>query len=106
MPRRGPGFSIRGSKGFHISFENGWTVSVQFGPGNYCDNYDRKRGVEDAKCGREGSSTAECAVFDPDGNMVEYEDWEDTVSNRSKPSEVLKLLNWSASQKVSPDPPR
>lgn len=28
------------NKGFHIRFENGWTISVQFGAGNYCDNYD------------------------------------------------------------------
>ena len=26
-------------KGFHISFENGLTVSVQWGAGNYCDNH-------------------------------------------------------------------
>jgi len=32
-------FSISNNKGFHITFENGWTVSVQFGAGNYCDNY-------------------------------------------------------------------
>lgn len=25
-------------KGFHITFANGWTVSVQFGRGNYCEN--------------------------------------------------------------------
>jgi len=28
------------SKGFHITFVNGWTVSVQFGVGNYCENHD------------------------------------------------------------------
>ena len=27
-------------KGFHLAFSNGVTVSVQFGPGNYCDNYN------------------------------------------------------------------
>jgi len=25
-------------KGFHITFANGWTASVQFGRGNYCHN--------------------------------------------------------------------
>lgn len=24
--------------GFHLDFPNGWTVSVQFGPHNYCSN--------------------------------------------------------------------
>ena len=28
------------NKGFHIKFKNGWTVSVQFGWGNYCDNHN------------------------------------------------------------------
>ena len=28
----------KGPMGFQIDFENGWTVSVQFGIGNYCDN--------------------------------------------------------------------
>jgi hypothetical protein len=31
-------FKITHKKGFHITFENDYTVSVQFGPGNYCDN--------------------------------------------------------------------
>lgn len=34
-------FRITRGKGFHVSFPNGYTVSVQFGPGNYCDHYDR-----------------------------------------------------------------
>lgn len=31
-------FHITANKGFHITFANGNTVSVQFGRGNYCDN--------------------------------------------------------------------
>lgn len=30
--------SIR-NKGFHMTFPNGWTISVQFGIGNYCNGY-------------------------------------------------------------------
>lgn len=30
-------FEITGGKGLRMTFENGWTVSVQFGRGNYCD---------------------------------------------------------------------
>jgi len=33
------GFRTCENKGFHIKFPNGWTVSVQFGQGNYCENY-------------------------------------------------------------------
>jgi len=32
-------FEISDNKGFHMTFENGWTVSVQLGAGNYADNY-------------------------------------------------------------------
>lgn len=99
------GFRITGGKGFHITFENGWTVSVQWGPGNYCDNhYSDFHNIIDAsvKAGAEGSTTAECAVWKSGGgpmDMVQYPEWEgDTVSNRSTPAEVLELLNWAASQ--------
>jgi len=30
----------KGPMGFQIDFENGWTISVQFGIGNYCSNRD------------------------------------------------------------------
>lgn len=93
-----PNFCVTDGKGFHITFVNGWTVSVQFGPGNYCDNYN-SRFDENARrrCGEQGSSTAECAVWGGDGNMVRHFDGE-TVSNRSTPAEVLELLNWAAAQ--------
>jgi hypothetical protein len=32
-------FRITGGKGIHFVFPNGWTFSIQFGPGNYGDNY-------------------------------------------------------------------
>jgi len=83
----------------NITFDNGYTVSVQFGPGNYCDNYDRDIGLEEEVCGKLGSTTAECAIFHKDGVLIEHPSFGgDTVSNRSTPSEVLELLNWTASQ--------
>ena len=91
------GFFITGGKGFHITFDNGYTVSVQFGPGNYCDNYDRQIGRDEERCGKDGSATAECAIWDKSGKMIDSWDG-DTVSNRSTPAEVLALLNWAASQ--------
>lgn len=47
-------------KGFHMTFENGLTVSVQWGAGNYCDNYDDM----DFSCSKDMmSDTAEVAVM-------------------------------------------
>lgn len=90
-------FKITHGKGFHITFENGYTVSVQWGPGNYADNYYQSSD-EAREAGEKGSETAECAVWHKDGDLLEYEDWGGTVSNHSTPAEVLKLLNWAATQ--------
>ena len=47
-------------KGFHMTFENGLTISVQWGAGNYCDNRDSG----DFTCRTDASSdTAEIAVM-------------------------------------------
>lgn len=63
-------FKISSPKGFHITFDNGYTLSVQFGPGNYCDNYGRQTGTEDAQCGKDGSATAETAYWSGDGDLI------------------------------------
>lgn len=97
MPEGRIGFRITGGRGFHITFANGWTVSVQFGPGNYCDNYDDDF-RESAESGARGSSTAEAAVWPANGQLVSYGDWGNTVGNRLTPTQILELLNWAASQ--------
>ena len=89
-----PGFRITGGKGFHVTFKNGWTISVQFGPGNYCDNYDldymsfynRKSGADLE------STTAEIAYWGPDGVMQAFPDAADTVKGRVSPEDVLALM--------------
>jgi hypothetical protein len=91
-------FNITQGKGFSIKFANGISISVQFGPGNYCDNYDMRIGQEDVLSGKIGSTTAECAVIDRDGNLIELpNEWGGyNVTNRSMPEEVLALMNWAA----------
>jgi len=39
-------FKITDGKGFHMRFSNGYTLSVQFGFGNYCNckNYELRKG--------------------------------------------------------------
>lgn len=57
-------------KGFHMSFDNGITVSVQFGAGNYCSNYYDTdfTSQNDAK-----SETAEVAIWH--STHTEPQDW-------------------------------
>ena len=92
------GFVSTMRKGFHMTFPNGLTVSVQWGAGNYCDNHfpDDKdfSWSKDAE-----SDTAEVAVFGPDGkfidpqNFVGYDIHSDgTVVGWLDPSQVVELL--------------
>lgn len=87
-------FKITDNKGFQITFPNGYTVSVQFGAGNYCNNYSL--GIMEYY-GKPvpPSSTAETALIGPDGEFVEYKG--DDVQGRQTPEDVLELLNYAAS---------
>jgi hypothetical protein len=54
-------FKITLGKGIHMTFANGWTVSIQWGIGNYCDNrwnYGEDYSEAQLRAGAEGSSTA------------------------------------------------
>ncbi len=80
------GFGITLGRGFHVTFENGWTISVQFGAGNYCSN---RHG--EAKDNNGTTSTdAEIAAWPASGEMIEIE--EDTVKGHCSPAEVLKWM--------------
>ena len=96
------GFRITSGKGFHITFANGYTVSVQFGGGNYCANRnDPITAPRDAweASGKKGSPDAEVAVWGPDDVMLDWQGkWGDTVKGWQSPDDVLELMNWAASQ--------
>jgi hypothetical protein len=90
---------ITGKNGFHITFTNGYTVSVQFGPGTYSDNHGA-----DFKLYRNPefmtSNTVECAVWAGDGAMIKRPSFGgDTVGSYMTPEDMLKLMNWAAKQK-------
>ena len=80
-------FSISDNKGFQISFNNGYIVSVQFGGGNYCSNRDLP--IEDYGKAVPDSDTAETALMTKDG-FVEYQG--DDVQGHMTPKDVLKLM--------------
>lgn len=86
-------FRIQQGKGFHITFANGYTISVQFGPGNYCDHHGVWEFSEEGfrRCGEEGSRTAEIAVINPEGNFVRIEP-NDSVRGWVSPDEVAAII--------------
>lgn len=84
----------KGGRGFQIAFENGVTVSIQIGAGNYGDNYDMDfsnlpRVIE--------SNTAEVAIIKEDGVWIthEYDRLHDEVMGYQSLEEVLKILEWA-----------
>lgn len=95
------GFGITHGKGFHVTFDNGWTVSVQFGPGNYCENYDLDIiGQENnPQYGKYQAGHAEVAAWDSAGNWYEFED--DKVKGWVAPNELLKYMNMFAAKEAT-----
>lgn len=84
-------FKITGNKGFWLTFANGYTVSVQFGYGNYCSNYD--------KTNFEDSETAEVAIWNAAGNWVKHPDHPaDDVIGYQTTTQVLLIMGWAESQ--------
>lgn len=89
-------FRITDRKGFQVTFENGWTVSVQFGYGNYCMNkYAAEYGQDAPPC-----EDAEIAAWSSDGVWHQFDcgDYKDDVSGGVKPNEVLEFMNMIAAK--------
>jgi hypothetical protein len=99
-------FVITGKKGFRITFPNGYSLSVQFGPGNYCDNYDMEIMTEAEQAGARGSNTAETAIIQPEseggGLISDPKDGEDadTVQGYQTIEQVMdrmmRVYSWPA----------
>ena len=74
--------------GFQMTFENGWTVSVQWGPGNYISDRGHNGMSEDA----------EIAAWDKDGNWYYFEDQNDNVKGWVSADEVSRFMSWIAAK--------
>lgn len=65
-------FKITNGKGFHVTFDNNLTVSVQWGYGNYCENHTSF--LDTPKIKRDSSyftsNDAEIAVWDENDNWI------------------------------------
>lgn len=80
-----------GRLGFHLLFESGWTLSVQFGKGNYCAN--RSWSVNDDEPPEPTSATAEIAAWYRDGPMQDCWQNGDTVIGWCSPKFVLAVID-------------
>lgn len=75
-------FGTLRNKGFHITFPNGWTISVQFGIGNYCGKYPFDERDYDLPRKSESwqSPNAEVAIWADDRNMHEPDGWQSPMA--------------------------
>ena len=100
-------FRITDGRGFQMTFANGWTVSVQFGPGTYCENrsfaslasgesFDRA----ERAAGKQGSATAEIAAWDKNNEWFRFPN-NNTVMGWVTPDDVIKFINEIASKPAS-----
>jgi hypothetical protein len=84
-------------KGFQLTFDNGNTISVQWGRGNYCENYSNDIPMESINLWGYSleSKNAEIAIWDSEGVWITKEfipDLNDDVKGLLTADEVLKLM--------------
>ena len=78
------------NKGFRMGFENGFEISVQWGPGNYCERKDEDFDKPQEERFWE-SRTAEIAIFDSkDDSMITL--GKDNVDGWLTPDKVAKVI--------------
>ncbi len=86
-------FRVINNKGFQLELENGWTVSVMFGRGNYCDNGGLAFFPHDNNPENEiECPNAEIAAWDKDDNWYHFADQHDTVEGYNTPNEVAAFI--------------
>ena len=111
------------NKGFHLDLPNGVTVSVQLGPGNYCDPdvsnaaFDAPKKAIDGD-DHWGSNTAECAAYITGSNLswVAVPGWTgpigdenveniyDDVAGHMTVQDVLDFINAASRVGAEPNP--
>ena len=100
------GFTSNSNKGFQITFENGWTISVQFGPGSYSSVRNLTSYQEFDKPMQTpnwSSPDAEIAIWDKDGEWYNF--GSDVVKGHVTPNEVAewidKISKWTKFSVIS-----
>ena len=90
-------FSNSRGSGFHLTFDNNWTISVQFSGGHYCDNKEEHLNFAQkqiAKGDSVRSSNAEIAVWSnriSDSDLIWLEG--DTVRGWTSANEVAQVIH-------------
>jgi hypothetical protein len=98
-------FQVFAHKGFQVTFDNGYKVSVMFGAGNYCEHRFNEQ-IQPINnhvkvWERHTSEDAEVAVFNQEDDFVSgfpgCSDC-DQVRGWVTTNDVLAVMNWAANQ--------
>jgi hypothetical protein len=87
---------VGGCRGFQMTFDNGNTVSVQWGAGNSCANRSDDLGYSKSNL---DSPDAEIAAWDSDDNWYEFENG--PVDGRCTPNEVAAFIQFVATNSIT-----
>ena len=85
-------FASSHNKGFRMTFENGFSISVQWGVGNYCEKKDSGQWDESTKHDYWDSNSAEIAVFGKDGEFITITDYPDVIAGWLSTDKVAKCI--------------
>jgi len=84
--------------GFHMDFTNGWLISVQWGPHNYCSTRTDEQYADDnpfdGNFHEYASNTAEIAVWHKDADRYYPLSDTDDVKGWVSTQEVTEYIEW------------
>ena len=80
------------NKGFRMTFGNGFSISVQWGVGNYCEKKESGQWDESTKYAEWDSNSAEIAVFDKNGGYITITNYPDVVAGWLSADTVAKCI--------------
>ena len=81
-------------RGFHITFDNGYTVSVQFGPNSVCAVKSKNDEVITPSNIDEKVPNAEVAVISEDQELIPFRSGGDETKGFVTPEELVGILTW------------
>ena len=88
-------FAVTSHKGIRLRFANGWAISIQWGPGNYCSR--REAPYDSPKhCEVWESYDAEIAIFTPEGDFFEGISGGDDVAAYVDSDTVAEVITYLA----------
>ena len=83
-------FKVTGNKGFHLTFDNGYNISIQWGAMNYADHYN---GYE------KSSNTAEVAIWYEHGPFLPHSGSDGEIVSGYRLAEEVAALIYSTSRR-------